>query len=324
MLKYVAKRILLTILTLWILFTIMFIICRLFPDKNLYWIYNDPLPVQYFNSLKAIITRFDWGTCTTAGPLYMNVTRYCAGKIAFTLYTSGVAFVLSITLAFFLGIFCAYFDNGPLGTLVNICALGLGSLPCFVVGYALQYIAFRTGGIIPLVMDIGYEFLSIDMLKSVILPIIALTLGPTALYMQHLRNDILETYNSDFVALLKIKGLTKWQIYKKHLIQHATISVLTQIPMSLTVFTVNAFIIEKMFAIPGAGMSFIRCFFYIDHLPEDVSWLHTLGIMTDYNVFVMYSMFFISIVICGGLLIDIIYGLLDPRIRVGTNKANIY
>ena len=324
MLKYVAKRVFVTIITLWILFTIMFIICRLFPDKNWNWIYNAPLPVQYFNSLKGIITRFDWGICTTAGPLYMNVTEYCAGKIAFTLYTSGIAFVLSIVLAFVLGILCAYFDNGPLGKLINICALGLGSLPCFVTGYALQYISFRFGGIFPLIMNTGYGFMSIDMLKSVTLPIIALTLGPTALYMQHLRNDILETYNSDFVALLKIKGLTKWQIYKRHLIQHATISVLTQIPMSLTVFTVNAFIIEKMFAIPGAGMSFIRCFFYVDQLPEDVSMIRSLGIMTDYNVFVMYSMFFISIVICGGLLIDIIYGLLDPRIRVGTSKANIY
>ena len=324
MLKYVAKRVFITILTLWILFTIMFLVCRLFPDKNWYWIYDDPLPVQYFNSLKGIITKFDWGICTTAGPLYMPVTEYCAHKILFTLYTSGVALLLSIVIAFVLGTLCAYFDNGPIAILVNICALGLGSLPCFVTGYALQYISFKSGGVFPLIMTSVYDFMSIDMLKSVTLPILSLTLGHTALYMQHLRNDLLETYNSDFVALLKTKGLNKWQIYKRHLIKHASVSVLAQIPVSLSVFTVNAFIIERMFAIPGAGMSFIRCFFYVDQLPEDISMFRSLGIMTDYNVFVMYSMFFISIIICGGLLIDLIYYLLDPRIRVGTSKANIY
>lgn len=254
----------------------------------------------------------------------MNVTNYCASRILMTLHTSGISVILSIILSYILGVLFSYFDNNYITKLVNICTLALGSLPCFVTGYALQYISFRTGGYFPLIMERGADFFSIDMIKSVILPIIALTLGPTAIYVQHMRNNLVEEYHSDFVALLRVKGLNKWQIYKRHLIRHALISMLTQIPSMLTVFTINAFIIERMFAIPGAGMSFIRCFFYIDQLPEDITWLSTLGIMTDYNVFVMYSMFFISIVICGGLLIDILYGILDPRIRVGTDKTSMY
>lgn len=324
MLKYVAKRILLTIVTLWILFTIMFVVCRLFPDKNWFFIYDAPLPVQYIERIKSVLTHFDWGICTTAGPLYMPVTQYCGDRILFTIYTSGIAFLLSLTLGFFFGIFCAYFDKSFIGTFTNICALSFGALPCFVTGYALQYCSYRTGGFFPLIMGRGTDFLSADMIKSVTLPIITLILGPLAIYIQYIRGSILEEYNSDFVALLRVKGLSKWQIYKKHLISHALLALLPQIASNLMVFTINTFIIEKMFAIPGAGISFIRSFFAIERVPEDVSWLNTLGTPTDYNIFIYYSMFFIAIIIIGGLLLDIIYGILDPRIRVGTDKENQY
>lgn len=322
MFKYVLKRIVLALLTMLIIYSILFVIIRLYPVKNWYWKFNRVWIVQYKEALRNIITKFDWGECTTKGEYYPPVTRYISTKLKYTFYVTGVSILISIPLGILLGIWSAVIKNKFANGIFNVIILSFGSIPVFVWAFTLQYFLCWKVELFPFVFPNGTDLLTLRMFHGAIIPILALSLGPISTYMYVLRASLLESYSSDYVALLRVKGLSKWQIIKRHTFKNGIISIFPEIFSNVIFIVTNSFIIEKIFAITGLSITYIRTFFALDKLPKDTEWLMygDLGVVPDYNMFLCISMFYVAIAVGTGFLLDLLYGIIDPRIRIGSNK----
>ncbi len=323
MFKYVLKRIVLALLTMLIIYSILFVLIRLYPIENDYWKFQRAWIVQYKECLKNIITKFDWGECTTKGELFPPVTRYISTKLKYTFYVTGVSILLSIPIGILLGLWSAVIKKKFANGIFNIIILSFGSIPVFVWTFTLQYFLCWKLDLFPFLFPNGTKLLSWRMFYGAIVPIITLALGPISTYMYVLRGSLLESYNSDYVSLLRVKGLSNWQIIKRHTFKNGIISIFPEVFSNIVFIVTNSFIVEKIYAIPGLSHTYIRTFFAIDKSRHS-EWLMfgDLGVVPDYNMFLCISMFYVAIAVGTGFLLDLLYGIIDPRIRIGSNKKS--
>ena len=211
----------------------------------------------------------------------------------------------------------------------------LYSLPIIVVAFAFQYfIAFKTGAF-PIVYPPNVKILSLESLHGLFLPVLSLSLVPLGMYIRSTYVGLTETLTSDHMLLARVKGLTTWQAIRRHGVRNSLIAVLPDMYSNIAFITINSMLIELIYSIPGAAISYLRTFFNGDiaklippHI-ETFDWIPpaikaAMMRPTDYNVFLGYSMFFVGLAVGLGFLLDISYGLIDPRIRIGANKTNNY
>lgn len=321
MLKYVLKRIVAGILCFFIIYSMLFVLIRLLPDKNTFYIYRYPMAEQYIRSLIGIITKFDWGVCTRVGALYLPVTDLIKALLPFTLYTTGIAFMLSLIFGILFGVLTASLRNKTAIGIVEFITLAFAGVPGFILGYVFQYIFGFKLNLIPLIFVGGYDFFSWEMFNSALAPIISLTFAPMAGYMIHLRGALKDSYSSDYMLLTRVKGLTKGQAIWRHAFKNAIPAIFPVFLANIINISFNTILIERAFAVPGIGISYMRSYFRLIRIEKEFEVPIGFGVVPDYNVFLGISMLFIGIAVICGILLDIGYGLLDPRVRVGSKKT---
>ena len=154
MLKYVCKRIVLMLISAFIIMTMLFVMIRLLPNtvaavqggydvalKQMReaWGYNKPIMVQYAIFLKNVFTEFNWGFCTEVGTFLQPVTEYLADKLPYTVYVNFVSVLFSIPLGVIFGILAAIFKNKWQDQVINVFIMIFISVPSFVYAFVLQY-----------------------------------------------------------------------------------------------------------------------------------------------------------------------------------------
>lgn len=320
MAKYIFKRFALMIVSGFIIMTMLFILIRLLPnqvnvimggyDKQIRdmreaWGYNEPILVQYSIFLKNVFTEWNWGFCTTVGSFLQDVTEYLAEKLPYTVYINLISIIFSIPLGIIFGILAAIFKNKWQDQLINVFIMIFISVPAFVYAFLLQYyVGFKLGWF-PLVMKGGNDFFSWAMLKSAIMPILAMSFGTIAGDMRLVRAELTETLTSDYMLLARTKGLSYKQATIRHALRNSMVPLLPTFMSDVIYVISGSMIIEQIFAVPGIGKTYLLSI-----------------INRDYSVFMAISMFYIAIGLVAGLLFDLSYGFIDPRIRMGGGKDN--
>lgn len=320
MFKYVLKRIGLAIVSGFIIMTMLFALIRMLPnpvvqvmggyaqaleDMRKAWGYYDPIIVQYGIFLKKIFTEFDWGFCTTVGTFLQPVTEYLASKLPATLYVNIFSLVLSLPLGIIFGIIAAVFKNKWQDQLINVFIMMFISIPSFVYAVLLQYIVGFKLGWAPLIMNSGTDYFSWPMFHSAILPILALSFGTIAGDMRLVRAELTETLTSEYMLLARTKGLSRAQATMRHAFRNSLIPILPSFMADVIYVISGSLIIEQIFAIPGIGKTYLASIN-----------------MRDYSVFLAISMFYVAIGLVAGIIFDLSYGIIDPRIRMGGDKTN--
>jgi ABC-type dipeptide/oligopeptide/nickel transport system permease component len=320
MAKYICKRILLMIVSAFIIMTMLFVLIRMLPnpvvavqggmDQALRemreaWGYNEPLLVQYGIFLKKVFTQWDWGFCTTIGTFLTPVTSYLASKLPPTIYVNVIALVFSLPLGIGFGILAAVFKNKWQDQVINVFIMLFISVPSFVYAFVLQYVVGFKLGWAPLVLDSGTDYFSWSMLHSAVMPILALSFSIIAGDMRLVRAELTETLTSEYMLLARTKGLTKRQATVRHALRNSMVPLLPTFMADVIYVISGSLIIEQIFAVPGIGKTYL------------------LSINNrDYSVFMAISMFYVVIGLIAGLLFDLSYGIIDPRIRMGGGKNN--
>jgi ABC-type dipeptide/oligopeptide/nickel transport system permease component len=320
MAKYVWKRIYLMFVSCFIIMTMLFVLIRLLPnqvqavqggydqalkDMREAWGYNKPLIVQYGIFLKNVFTKWDWGFCTTIGTYLMPVTSYLAGKFPPTIYVNVISMVFSLPLGVGFGILAAVFKNKWQDQVINVFIMIFISVPSFVYAFLLQYIIGFKLGWAPLVMNSGNDYFSWEMLHSCILPILALSFGVIAGDMRLVRAELSETLTSEYMLFARTKGLTKRQATIRHALRNSLVPLMPTFMSNVLSIISGSLIIEQIFAVPGIGKTYL------------------LSISNkDYSVFMAISMFYVAVGLVSGILFDLSYGFIDPRIRMGGDKTN--
>lgn len=303
MLRYVIKRLFVSIVTIWVLATIVFFLIRILPgdpfsgDKITpqiketmmkYYGLDKPLPIQYAKYMKNLV-QGDMGYSLR----YKNRTVNQVISDAFPKSADlGIrSLLLAVPIGILLGIFSALNHNKLWDYVCMIIAVIGVSVPSFIVGGLLQYILAVKFRIFPVAEWKGFEY--------TILPSIALSLGTLALVARLMRASMLEVTGQDYILTAEAKGLPIIKIIWKHLIRNAILPVVTVLGPIVAAIVTGTFVIEQIFAIPGLGRHYV------------------MGIQNlDYTLVLGLTIFFGAFVVLMNFIVDIIYGIVDPRIRV--------
>ena len=314
MFKYILKRIGLMLMTFAIIVSICFILIKLLPisfqagfgqDKNklqeLYAArgYDKPILYQLFIYVKRIITQGDFGIGTN---IYFNksVTTVFGEFLPPTILINIYSSIIAIPIGIGLGIFAALKKNKWQDHVISTGVMLLISVPSFVYGVLILYFLCFKAGLFPLKMDSGYDYFSWSMVKAKFPATLSLSLGSIAGYTRYTRAELTEVLTSEFMLLARTKGLTKSQATVRHALRNAMVPIFPSIIGEFIGVLQGSLVIENIFAIPGVG-----------HL-----YLSAIN-AKDYDFFMFISAFYTLVGLAAGLVIDLSYGIIDPRIRMG-------
>lgn len=303
--------------TFFVIVTICFMLVRMLPrelplEKNLAEViqarwealgYNEPLITQYGIYLKNIVTSWDFGTSwyiQFREPAWNVLTTRLLPTVLINLYS----FIIAVPLGLALGIYAAIKKNKWQDSVISTGVMIFISVPVYVYAFLVQYFLYFKLGWLPLVVsslaDAGGTWFSWAMFKSMIAPVIALSFGQIASLCRFTRAELTETLTSDYMLLARTKGLTRAQATSRHALKNAMVPVLPMILSSLIGILGGSFIIEQIFSVPGVGSLYLRSVR-----------------LFDYDIFMLDSIFYTFIGLLSGIIIDLSYGFIDPRIRMG-------
>lgn len=320
MLKYSFRRILGMIPMLFLISVVVFSLAKLMPGDSLSgeidpnntdpaYIeemreklgYNDPIHEQYFTW----ITNFMQGDFGKSTRYKIPASEIIGERLPNTIFLGFSSIVITYILAFAMGI---YSGKKPytLGdnAISSLNYIGL-ALPAFVAGvFAIYLFSFNLGwfpsnGSVDISVTEGTAAYWFSRLHHVFLPAVVLGLLSTASYTQFLRNDIIENSRKDYVRTARAKGTPERKIYNQHILRNSIIPLITFLGFDIVALVGGAIITETIFTYPGIGQLFLN----------SVS-------QRDYPVLMTLTMMFSFLTLFGNLVADILYGIVDPRIRL--------
>ena len=319
MTKYVIKRILLMFLTLFVIMTICFILIKLLPLPLVKSINKDvalqekkyeqrgyykPIMVQYYNFWKGVVTRWDWGM---GEQLYTDrpVWPVMMQKLPYTVLVNLYSILIAIPLGLMFGIYAALKKNKWQDNVISTLVMVFTSVPSYVYAFLVQYFLCAKLGWFPFVVlsQDKAPLLSWDMFVSMMPAVLSLGFGVVAGLTRYTRAELSEVLTGDYMLLARTKGLTKAQAISRHAMRNAMVVILPMIIGEFIGILGGSLIIEKIFGIPGIGNVFV----------DSIS-------VKDYNFFMAETFFYTFIGLASGILTDISYGFIDPRIRMGSRK----
>lgn len=307
--KYLLRRIFYMLLTLFIIITTTFLLLQFLPGTpfanqdlltakqlellNEKYGLNKPIFDQYLAYLGNIL-KGDFGYSFQFNNL--PVTQIIADRAGSSIQLGLQAMVLGTVVGTFLGVIAAVKQNTWIDTFTSIFAIAGRSVPNFVFAVILQFVFAVVLEVLPIAFwREGF--------KSTILPTLALSISPMAEAARFIRTEMIEVLNSDYIELAKAKGFSKFYIILKHALRNALIPLLTILgPVTAGLMT-GSLVIEQIFSIPGIGEQFTKSILVNDY-------------PTIMGITIMYSTILIVMI----LIVDILYGIIDPRLRMGGGK----
>ncbi|HLR41335.1 MAG TPA: oligopeptide ABC transporter permease [Virgibacillus sp.] len=304
MAKYLIKRVIFLIITLFIITSATFFLMKFLPGTPFQneeklseeqrvildekYGLDQPVPVQYANYM-ANIVKGDLGVSFQFDN--QPVTKLLMKRIGPSLQLGFQAMFIGTIIGILLGVLAAMFQNTWIDYGSTFLAVLGKSIPSFVFAALMQY-----------VIGVQLEWLPVaawDGFASSIMPTIALAIFPIATAARFMRTELIEVYGSDYITLAKAKGNSKMEVSFKHAIRNALIPLITVLgPMAVALMT-GSMVVEQIFAIPGIGEQFVK------------------SIQTnDFPIIMGTTIFFAFLLTVIILVIDILYGIIDPRIRL--------
>jgi oligopeptide transport system permease protein len=311
-LRYVLQRIGISALTLLAIIMLLFLLMELVPGTP----FNEEKlsPEQVEQTLKLYGLDKPWpyrfakytlnmlsGNFGVSYVISKNVpvTDLIRNRFPVTMRIGIQAVVLGSALGLLLGIGAALWHGSALDTLCTLLSVICVSVPSYVFALCLSYLAGFKLGWFPLIYRADQGFL------SSVMPTIALSLFPMASIARFTRVEMLETLDSDFVQLAESKGVSGFRLIFGHVLRNALIPIVTVLGPMIVGLLTGSLVIEKIFSVPGIGQLLVT------------------SIQTnDYNVIVVMSFIYSALYIGTMLVVDILYGVIDPRIRITREKQD--
>lgn len=304
MLGYIFKRLVYIVIAMYLIITATFFLMQLAPGSpfasekslppaieeqlNAKYGLDNPWYIQYKDYLVSTLS-FDFGESMKYKGRSTNDIISESFPVSVALGIQ--AMILSIGIGILLGVISALYHNKlPDYVSTVIAILGI-SVPSFILAGLFQYYLSFKAGWFPVSGWKGFSY--------TILPSLAIALTHAGFIAKLTRSSMLEQTNSDYVKLARAKGIGKWTVVVKHTLRNALLPVITYLgPLSAGVIT-GSFIIEQIFAIPGLGRHFV-----------------TSITNRDYTVIMGTTVFYSIILLFAVLIVDILYGVIDPRIKL--------
>ena len=301
---YILKRILLAILTVWVVITVTFFVMRAVPGgpflgekaispaatEALMAKYGMDKPVfeQYLTYLKDIVTDFNFGPSLKQRG--RDVIDIIVDGMKVSAVLGVVAAVSAAVVGIVLGSVAALRRNKLIDKVIMVITTAFVSMPSFIMGSLLLLIFAVKFPILPANGTTA---------EGLILPIITLALYPTAYITRLTRSSMLDVLGQDYIRTAKAKGVSGWAIIFGHALKNSLIPVLTYFGPMLAYIVTGSLVVEKIFAVPGIGRAFVNS---ITH--------------RDYPLSMGTTIVLATLIVIMNLITDILYKVVDPRINL--------
>ena len=304
--KYTIKRVLTFIFTLLAILLILFILMQLMPGSPfndeklnedmraaLYAKYglDKPIIVQFFNYVKNML-QGDFGVSYKISK-NTPISQLIQTRLPISIGIGGMAVALGAIAGLLLGLLAALKHNTIWDTLATIISVIGVSVPSYVFALALSY-------------NFGFKlqwfpmlFSQKDIMGSSVLPSISLSMFTMASSARFTRREMLEVLGSDYMLLAESKGLSGPALIFRHALRNALIPIVTVLAPLIVDLMTGSLVVEKIFAIPGVGSLLVNAIQ-----------------SNDYNVVISLSFIYSAMYIAIMLVVDLLYGVIDPRIRL--------
>lgn len=321
MLKYVLKRVLLMVCVFLIIISMCFVLVKLLPDKppqaqpdsdsyNIIMMrrealgYNKPLIEQYWIFMTKTLLGGNWGLSEQMYPNH-EVWDVFLEKLPSTMLVNIYTMLFAVPIGLLLGIYAALKKNKWQDHLISTGVMVFISVPGYVYCFLIQYILCHKfmqwfGWAFPLQMNAGTDYFSWDMFVSIIPPILALGLGTIAGLARYTRAELCEVLTNEYMLLARTKGLTRGQATVRHALRNSMVPIFPMILGEFIGIIGGSLIVEQIFGIPGVGGLYLAS-------------INAL----DYNFYLLLNSFYTLVGLASGIVVDLSYGFVDPRIRMG-------
>ena len=304
MTKYVLKRIGISIVTIFVLVSVVFFLARLMPggpfndpkmsatakaNLSAYYGFDKPVLEQYLTYLNNLI-HGNFGFSTKYPSRTVNDLLAGAFPFSADLGIRALCFAISFGLVF--GIISALNRGNKIDLFFVIVAVIGTSVPDFIMGAILQYFFAIKWGLFPIAQYKGFSY--------TILPAVGLGFYTMASVSRIMRASMLEVVQQDYIKTARSKGISRFRVTWKHQIRNAIMPVITILGPTVAAVLTGTFVIESLFAIPGMGK------YYVESVQNN-----------DYSLILGMTAFYGTFLVFCNMIVDILYGIVDPRVRIG-------
>ncbi len=345
MAKYVAKRIGLAFMTAFIILSLTFILVKLLPFErplggdaqqimyfdqqyNLgyvyrfnsakpeygvclykspsdhgraFYYYQVPVMKQYVHWLRNIITKWEWGYSKTFQP-NVSASVIIGSRIGYSIRLNIISVIFSVPIGILLGIWAALKKNTMTDHTISTLVMVFISIPSFVlISFVLRVFAYNLGWL-PSVWPTDSATTAMK-IQGYIIPAFCLSFGSICGYCRFVRAELCEVMESDYLLLARTKGLTRKQAIIRHAMKNAMVPIFPSILAEFISILGGSMILEQLYGIPGIGRLFVLSLNY-----------------KDYDILFVDMAIFTTLGLLAGILLDLSYGFIDPRIRMGAKK----
>lgn len=304
MLKFIAKRLAMMIGTLLVIMLLTFLIMHAIPGgpysagKRLpediqaaldaKYKLNDPLYVQFFDYVKGVL-HFDLGPSFRYEGLSVNDLIAQGFPVSATLGLLAMLFTIAVSVP--LGIIAALRHGKWQDMLISVVTTLGVTIPSFVVATLLEYfLAYRLG---------WFPIFGVEKPSGYVLPVLALSGYSLAFVTRLTRSSLMDVMRMDYIRTARVKGLSETQVVVRHGLRNSLIPVVTVLGPTLAGLLMGSFVVEKIFALPGMGRFFV----------QSIS-------NRDYTAIMGFTLFYATVLVVLVFLVDIVYCLIDPRIKL--------
>ena len=303
-LLYILKRVLLAILTIWIVITITFFVSRAVPggpfnsEKSMTpeakaaleakFGLDKPLFEQYLTYLKNIVTKFDFGPSLKLKG--RDVVDIIVEGMKTSLKLGLIAAAFALVIGIVLGAVAALRRNKLVDRIIMVITTAFISMPSFIMGTLLLLLFAQKLNWLPANGTTS---------AGLVLPVVTLALYPTAHITRLTRSSMLDVLGQDYITTAKAKGVSKPKIIFGHALKNSLIPVITYVGPMLAYIVTGSLVVEKIFAVPGVGRSFVNSI-----------------INRDYTLIMGTTIVLASLIVIMNLIGDILYKVVDPRISL--------
>jgi len=304
--KYLIKRILVSVFTLLVITLVLFTLLQLMPGSpfndeklnadqraSLYAKYglDKPLPVQF---IKYVVNMFrgDFGVSYNISK-NTPISQLIAIRLPISIRVGFQAVFIGALIGLILGIISAVWAHTAWDIICTIISVLGVSIPSYVFALALSYQFGFKLKLFPMLYSTSHPF------SSTVLPSISLCMFTLASIARFTRTEMLEALDSEYMQLAESKGIYGFKLIWKHALRNTLIPIITVLAPLIVDLMTGSLVVEKIFSIPGVG-----------------SLLVTAIQSNDYNVVISLSFIYSALYIGIMLVVDILYGIIDPRIRI--------
>ena len=301
---YILKRVVLALLTVWVVITVTFFVSRAVPGSpfaseqalteaakaalEAKYGMDKPVMEQYFTYLKDIVTKFDFGPSLTQRGRTVNeiIMDGMKTSLVLGLIAAGIALVSGVVL----GAVAALRRNKIIDKIIMVFTTACVSMPSFIMGSLLLIVFAITWKVLPA---------NGTTTEGLILPVITLSLSPMANITRLTRSSMLDVLGQDYIRTARAKGVAPAKIIFGHALKNSLIPVITYFGPMLAYIVTGSLVVEQIFAVPGIGRAFVSSI-----------------TNRDYPLIMGTTIVLACLIVVMNLVSDILYKVVDPRITL--------